>query len=885
LFNVTSPELAHALRAREARLFQLAFAFLLLTGVALWLAPAARPPDTFRPTQGLQPFGLLLLLAGGAWLAHRLAARQHPLHDPLLLPVGTLLVGWGGLIIWRISPGLGLRQTLWIGLGMAILLAVLRGPGDLRWLRRYRYVWLSAGLLLTALTLVFGTHPGGGEPRLWLGCCGFYFQPSEPLRLLLIAFLASYLADRILAGWAAGEKRQEIKWLPLLLAWGASVLLLAAQRDLGMATLLLLVPAFLLYVSTGSTRLLLLAAVLGLAGAVVGYLAFEVVQARVNAWLNPWLDPTGGGYQTVQAVIAMASGGLIGSGPGLGAPGYVPVVQSDFVFAEVVEEWGLLGGLAMLACYAVLIARGLLTAARARDPFSSLLSTGICAALAAQTLLILSGTLRLLPITGVTLPFISYGGSSLVTNMIGLALLLVLSGDRRSEPGEFARPLVNLQRIFGLGWVALALAIGWWVMYRGPALQQRTDNLRRALVSRSSPRGRILDLEERVLAETAGTPGAYYRSYPAPEVAPVVGYDTPGFGQAGVERSLDGYLRGELGPDPLTVAWSMLLSGSPPPGWDVRLTLNLELQVRLERALQGARGAAVLLETSTGRILALASSPSYDPNRLAEEWERLVASEDAPLLNRATQGSYQPGLALAPLLYAWSLSDGSIEPGVPAQAMTERLVLEGLTLGCRLEPDPGEANTLETALRYGCASPLAEVAVLQGAQGLQDMLAAYGLTEAPEIRLQVGAVSLAVVGEGPAELREAGTGQGDLLVSPLQMARAFGVLAGAGVRPALNLAEAVGAAAQPWQRLPTLQAETAVVTPGVAQRTLEVLGASETGVVGYPALAYAGSEGQALAWYLGARVAQGPRRVIVVVLEGGDLERAAEIAQVGLLTP
>ncbi|HLF81965.1 MAG TPA: hypothetical protein VI410_09370, partial [Anaerolineales bacterium] len=109
MFNATSPELAHALRAREARLLQLAFAFLLLSGAALWLAPAARPPGTFRPTQGLEPIGLLLLLAGGAWLAHRLAARQHPLHDPLLLPVGTLLVGWGGLIVWRLSPGLGLR--------------------------------------------------------------------------------------------------------------------------------------------------------------------------------------------------------------------------------------------------------------------------------------------------------------------------------------------------------------------------------------------------------------------------------------------------------------------------------------------------------------------------------------------------------------------------------------------------------------------------------------------------------------------------------------------------------------------------------------------------------------------------------------------------------
>jgi cell division protein FtsW (lipid II flippase) len=885
LSDATSPELAPALRAREARLLQVALAFLGLSAAALWLAPAARPPGAFRPAQALGPLLLLLLWAGTAWLVHRMAAQRHPLHDPLLLPVGMLLLGWGGLIIWRLSPGLGLRQTVWIGLGMVILLAVLRGPADLRWLRRYRYVWLSAGLSLTALTLIFGTHPGGGEPHLWLGCCGFYLQPSEPLRLLLIAFLASYLADRILAGWTGEGQPQRTKWLPLLLAWGTSVLLLVAQRDLGMGTLLLLVLAILLYVATGSARLLLLAAVLGLAGGALGYWAFDVVQARVSAWLYPWLDPTGGGYQSVQAAIAMASGGLIGSGPGLGSPGFVPVVQSDFVYAAVVEEWGLLGGLAMLACYMVLISRGLRTAARARDPFFMLLAAGICAALGAQTLLILAGTLRLLPITGVTLPFISYGGSSLVTNMIGLALLLVLSGDRAGGSGEFARPLVALQRLFTLGWVVLALALGWWVVYRGPALQQRSDNQRRALASRLSPRGEILDSRERVLAETVGEAGSYSRRYPVPEVAPAVGYDTPGFGQSGVERSLDGYLRGEIGPDPFAVAWRRLLTGVPPPGWSVRLSLDLELQVRLAGALQGARGAAVLLEANTGRILALASSPSFDPNRLAEDWETLLASQEAPLLNRATQGRYQPGLALAPLLYAWGLEQGAFAEDQGVADLTRPLTVGDLELGCRVEPPSGVPPTLETALRMGCPSPLADLAGRLGEQSLQDMLQAFGLTEAPAIRLEVGEVSIVDLSGDPLALREAAVGQGDLLVSPLQLARAFAALPGAGIRPALTLAEAVGVEGQPWQRLPALQEDSQAVTPTVAQRSLETLGTSSAGLASYRALGYRGAAGETIAWYLGARVGEGPRRVVVVVLEDGDLERAEQIGQAGLLAP
>lgn len=883
LFNATSPETGPGLRRREARLLLLAFSFLALSGVALWLSPAARPPAAFHPLQGLAPFSLLALWGAGAWLAHRWASRLHPQRDPLLLPAGLLLAGWGGLIVWRLSPGLGARQTVWIVLGIAVLLAILRAPGDLRWLRRYRYVWLSAGLLLTGLTLVFGTHPGGAEPRLWLGCCGFYFQPSEPLRLLLIAFLASFLSDRILAGWAAGEARPPINWLPLALAWGGSVLLLLAQRDLGMGTLLLVVLAMLVYAATGRARVLLLAIALGLAGAAVGYLAFDVVQARVNSWLNPWLDPTGAGYQTVQAAIAIASGGLLGSGPGLGAPGYVPVVQSDFVFAAVAEEWGLLGGLGVLACYAVLVARGLRSAARARDPFFTLLACGICAALAAQTLLILAGTLRLLPITGVTLPFISYGGSSLVTSMIGLALLLVLSAGRQAEGGEFARPLANLQRLYSLGWIALALALGWWTVLRGPALQQRSDNQRRALASRYSPRGQILDSEERVLADTIGEPGLYTRRYPAPEAAPVLGYDSPGFGQVGVESSLDGYLRGELGHDPLAVAWSKLLTGAPPAGWDVRLSIDLELQVRLARALQGQHGAAVLLDTNSGSILALASAPGYDPNNLASDWPDLIQSEDAPLLNRATQSRYQPGLAIAPLLYAWALAQGEIHALSPQLARP--VELEGLTLACRQQPAAGAAQTFDLALQLGCPGPFAELAVRLGPSEFQEMLSAFGLTEAPRLRLEVSQASAPELPEDRPALREAGVGQGQLLLSPLQLARAFGALARAGIRPALNLVEAVRPAGGAWERLGPLEFEQAVLPPSIAQRTLQALGATQSGIVAFQAVALAGAEGESLAWYLGARVAGGPRRVVVVALEGGDLERAAQIAQIGLFAP
>jgi peptidoglycan glycosyltransferase len=313
--------------------------------------------------------------------------------------------------------------------------------------------------------------------------------------------------------------------------------------------------------------------------------------------------------------------------------------------------------------------------------------------------------------------------------------------------------------------------------------------------------------------------------------------------------------------------------------------LDLELQVRLARALEAAPGAAVLLETNSGRILALASSPSYDPNQLAEQWQELLTSQESPLLNRATHGRYQPGLALAPLLYAWGLSTGTVSADSAAEDLSRPLELEGLTLTCSVPPEPKAAQTQVAALRLGCPAPIADLAARLEAQGFQDMITAFGLDVAPDIRLEVGSPSSAAAPADPAALREAGVGQGELLLSPLQMARAFAALAGAGLRPGLVLVEAVRAQGQPWELLPALEAADQAISPGAAQRTLEALRVSSGGVVSYQALAYTGAPGEAIAWYVGLRVAGGPRRVVAVVLEDGDLDRAAAIGEIGLLAP
>jgi cell division protein FtsW (lipid II flippase) len=322
---------------------------------------------------------------------------------------------------------------VWLFVGAAAMVAVLNLPGDLRWLRRYKYTWLLGGLALTAGTLVFGVNPSGYGERLWLGCCGLYLQPAEILKLLLVAFLAAYLADRRESLFGSDGRREGVSrstlayFLPMLVMWGFSIVILISQRDLGMSSLFFAAFLVMLYLASGRPMFVLLGLGLLAGAGGIGYALFGVVRARVDTWLNPWADPSGTSYQIVQSLIAVAAGGLAGRGPGLGAPTLIPVAHSDFILAALAEEWGLAGVLAALGLLAVFVLRGFHIALCARGAFQQLLAAGLAAVVGVQALLIIGGVLSLLPLTGVTLPFVSYGGSSLVANFVALGLLLRMS--------------------------------------------------------------------------------------------------------------------------------------------------------------------------------------------------------------------------------------------------------------------------------------------------------------------------------------------------------------------------------------------------------------------------------------------------------------------------
>ena len=382
------------------------------------------------PFAAMRP-GLIYASALVAACAVLVAARFAG--DQVLLPIAAVLAALGLVLVQRLAPALAGRQLAWVLLGLALCLGIALGLRDLGVLHRYRYLWALAGLGLVAATFFFGVDVGGSGDRLWLGIGPLVFQPSELLKVLLVVFLASYLEERrellARAVYRLGPLRlPPLPYLgPLVVMWAISLALLVAQRDLGAALLFFGIYLAMLYMASGKASYVLAGLALFLAGSWVAWRVFPHVQTRVGAWLNPWAQAASSGYQTVQGLLAFASGGVFGVGLGYGYPGYIPAVHTDFVLAAIGEEMGLAGALAVLALYLLLVYRGFHIALRAHDPFAQLMAAGLTATLALQTMIIVAGNLKVVPLTGITLPFVSYGGSSLVTNFLIIGILLRIS--------------------------------------------------------------------------------------------------------------------------------------------------------------------------------------------------------------------------------------------------------------------------------------------------------------------------------------------------------------------------------------------------------------------------------------------------------------------------
>jgi cell division protein FtsW (lipid II flippase) len=438
---------------RNVELSLLLLALILSIGAYVIVGLAA---DNRVPAGSLGYGATLTILFVGAHLALRWLAPQA---DPILLPGAALLNGLGLVMVRRLDYAALLKrhhhpqapsQALWTLVGVGVFVAVVVLVRDHRALDRYRYTWLLAGLVLLVLPRfpVIGREINGA--RLWVGIGPIGFQPGEGAKIALVVFLASYLAAHkellATATYRVGSLLlPEVKYfLPLVLAWGVSLFMLFFEKDLGSSLLFFGVFVALLYVATG--RFSYVAAGLGLfsLGAVVAYNTFNHVQVRVVTWLHPFAQvyynpPCRGcpsSYQLVQGLFGLANGGVLGQGWGQGRPDLVPFASTDFIFSAFGEELGLIGVTALLLVFLLMVFRGLRIALAAGDDFGKLLALGLTVSMALEVFVIVGGVTRLIPLTGITLPFVSYGGSSLVANYALVALLCRISSDVTTAPAR-----------------------------------------------------------------------------------------------------------------------------------------------------------------------------------------------------------------------------------------------------------------------------------------------------------------------------------------------------------------------------------------------------------------------------------------------------------------
>ena len=646
------------------------------------------------------PLGLFAAFAA-AHIGVRIFA---PGADPAILPVVFTLSGIGITFVTRLQPDASLGQVIFLFLGVALMVGTLAVVKNLEVIKRYKYVLGIAGIILLVLPMFIGTEIYGS--KLWIKIGGLQFQPGEFAKVLIVLFLAGYLAENrellsISNRTVLGIKFPRLRLLyPLFIVWGVCLLVVAFERDLGSALLFYTIFLIMLYVATGRVSYVIIGLALLAVGAFGMYQIMSHVQVRVAIWLDPFSDAQNLGYQIVQSLFSLADGGLAGVGIGKGMADIIPVVASDMIFAAIGEEMGLLGGSAVLLLFMLFAVRGLTTAARAKSDLAAFSAAGLTAAISFQAFTIVGGVTKLIPLTGVTLPFMSQGGSSLLASFVIVALLLRAGDEATGRSTEIAntstdlatagyrttvrgshmrRPALDTPESGLLGRVALAnrltrtvflftalfaVLIGnitYIQVIKASEYQDMPSNNHTINKARFIKRGSIITADGLTLAESIQqADGTYARSYPNGNLAAhVVGYYSQQYGTMGIENTQNDTLTGSKDYSSWQNALNSL-AGISEPGNSVQLTIDSRIQRAAEQALAGRVGAIVALDPRSGAVLAWASAPTFDNTNIQAAIEAANASggADTSMYDRATLALYTPGSTFKVLTLASALENG-----------------------------------------------------------------------------------------------------------------------------------------------------------------------------------------------------------------------------------
>ncbi|MHB1001689.1 MAG: penicillin-binding transpeptidase domain-containing protein [Armatimonadota bacterium] len=881
------------------------------------------------------------LLIIGFFILHAILRRRAPMADPYILPCIFLLSGFGLIALFSIKDPLRdtdvfVNQAYGIYLGL--LAALIPLSSWYRSLRPWRYTYIYAvfAVAVTMLLTVFGTGPGGAKLKL------FGMQPVEIVKIALVFFVASYLSDRwmlLLDKSVSAKGKPNLPLFrdiaPLLVMYMLSLGTFILVRDLGPMLLLFGMFVSLLYITTGKPAYIVTGLI---AVAVTGWIAYAlhlgVFDVRVDMWLNPWKNQHPNGMQLGQALWGLGTGGIWGSGLGLGQPALMPRSGSDLVFAALGEELGLIGSLFILAICSIIIIRGFKTALHARTDFDRLLIAGVSTLLGLQAVIILFGVLGLIPLTGVTLPFISYGKSSVVASFFIAGLLLNTSSNGvRDTVGvrtETRRAVCNLSTaiiVLLLG-VAGICRLVWIQGVKADQVAGMTlttpdadgysrphINPRLKVIEASIPRGSVYDrnglplatskvseLKELDLLDEANQ-RPMRRYYPqGSDFAHIAGYlDSRCGGPVGIEKWRNGDLRGFDDYSALLPIYrfSHTPYSSKIYGKDVRLTIDSKLQREVEKALtkyagsirdkrNGKRkhkGAAVVLDVYTGEVLALVSIPSFDPNELTQSvWKVYNNDEkgDAALFDRTINGAYPPGSTFKLVTAAAALENG-IDKSYSCRHKESGIRWRefGKTYSRKRITDLEEMNShgltgLAKAIRVSCNIFFAHLGIDLGPEKLYEMTRKFGLTKIPPPRRLAE------------DLPDNAYGQGTIQVTPLEMARVVASIANGGIMMEPHFVKEIslngtvletvtpvemGRPMTPENAVKLQKMMADVARIGTGKGLFSGLNVSVGGKTGSAENDQA--DGMPHSWFVGFAPVEDPRIAFAVVVENGGYGRAA----------
>ena len=616
------------------------------------------------------PIGIFVAFLGSHFAVRKLA----PNADPAILPITFALSGIGIAFVTRLAPEMAGRQLVWLFAGVAVLILLLALIRSLDKLAEYKYTFMVLGilLLLAPMLPIVGTEVNGS--RLWLQFGGFSFQPGELAKICIIIFLAGYLAQHremlSIFSWKVGPVRLPslATLLPLIFMWALAFLVVVLEKDLGSALVLFLVFLVMLYVATGKKFYIVIGVLMAAGASLLLYKYFGHVRTRVQIWQDPWADAQGSGYQLVQAIYSFADGGIFGVGIDKGLCTNIPYVESDFIFAGVAEECGLLGAAGMLLLYLTLAIRGVCVAARAKSDVQSFIAVGGTAILVLQAFIIVGGVTRLIPMTGITLPFVSQGGTSLICGFIIVALLLkcgdeatglntemktsVMKSVNAQDTGVLGRSALSKRLtvqviIYSVMFAALVANLTYLMVIDADNVKNMSSNNHTMAKEATSERGTISMSDGTILAKSEKqADGTYDRVYPAGNLAShVVGYYSTRYGTTGLESSWNDTLKGHRNMASVDDLLNYMM-GTKVTGNDIKLTLNTNVQKAAQNAISGYKGSCVVMDPTTGEVLAMASSPTYDATdaeSVLEESSTSGSTENSSLVNRATQSITSPG--------------------------------------------------------------------------------------------------------------------------------------------------------------------------------------------------------------------------------------------------